>query len=316
MKKRAPIELGHKMYLIDGYDLGFEGRTGTYVLPGDKTTLVETGPSPSVPRVLAGLADLDIPKEQIEYVVLTHIHLDHAGGAGLLLQECPNAQVIVHEKGRRHLADPSRLIKGARAVYGETFDELFDPIVPIPEEKLLTKADGDTLSIGANRTLTFYDTPGHAKHHLGIYDSLSDGLFIGDTAGIRYHQTEDVGLTFYLPTTSPNQFDPEAMQQSIDRFRDLNPSRLFFGHFGESKEIDQTFDQVSKWIPIFVSEAKDALEQGEGMVGIQARLQNRVSAYLSKRGVPDDHSVYEILKLDFEVCAMGLADYLQRKSRT
>ncbi|WP_281976154.1 MBL fold metallo-hydrolase [Halobacillus litoralis] len=315
MKKKAPIELENDIFLIDGFDLGFEGRTGTYVLMGEKITLVETGPSPSVSRILEGLHALDITPEQVEHIVLTHIHLDHAGGAGLLLRDCPNAEVFVHEKGKRHLANPSRLIKGARAVYGEAFNQLFDPIVPIPEEKLHSKTDGDILKISEKRTLTFYDTPGHANHHLGIHDSWSNGLFTGDTAGIRYHQTEDCGLTFYLPTTSPNQFDPEAMQQSIRRFREMNPACVFFGHFGESKEPGQAFDQVMEWLPVFVSEAKDALEMGEGLDGIQKRLHEQLTSYLREQGVPDEHSVYEILKLDIEVCAMGLADYIEKKSR-
>ncbi|MGR9047843.1 MBL fold metallo-hydrolase [Halobacillus faecis] len=316
MKKRAPMDLGNDVFLIDGYDMGFEGRTGTYVLLGDDITVVETGPSPSVPRVLAGLEELEIPKEKVAYVILTHIHLDHAGGAGLLLQECSNARVIVHEKGKRHLADPSRLIQGAKAVYGEAFDELFDPILPIPEERLETKTDGDTLTLSQNRKLTFYDTPGHAKHHLGIHDSQSNGIFTGDTAGIRYHQTEDHGLTFYLPTTSPNQFDPDAMLDCISRFRNMNPSCLYFGHFGKTDNPDQTFDQVSGWVPVFVSEAKDALEQGQGLDGVQERLHERVSSYLEEKGIPQNHEVYDILKLDIEVCSMGLADYLKKKSRT
>lgn len=314
MDKKAPIKLENDMFLIDGFDLGFEGRTGTYVLMGEDITLVETGPSPSVPRVLDGLKTLNIDPAEVKYVVLTHIHLDHAGGAGLLMKHCPNAKVIVHEKGKRHLADPSRLIKGARAVYGETFDELFDPIVPILEGKLLTKTDGETLQIAADRVLTFSDTPGHANHHLGIHDSLSNGIFTGDTSGIRYHQTEDHGLTFYLPSTSPNQFDPEAMESSIDRFRNMKPDRLFFGHFGETTEPDQTFDQVIEWLPVFTSEAKDALEQGEGIEGIQGRLYKRISSYLNDHGIPKEHEVYEILKLDIEVCSMGLANYWQKKA--
>ncbi|WP_226585612.1 MBL fold metallo-hydrolase [Halobacillus litoralis] len=316
MEKKAPMALGDDLYLVDGFDLGFEGRTGTYVFMEEEITLIETGPSPSVPRVLEGLKDLKRSPEDVRYIVLTHIHLDHAGGAGLLLQECPNAEVIVHKKGWRHLADPSRLIQGARAVYGENFDDLFDPIVPIPEERLMVKEDGDTLAISKRRTLTFYDTPGHAKHHIGIYDSLSEGLFTGDTAGIRYHQTADEGLVFYLPTTSPNQFDPDAMQRSINRFHELNPARVFFGHFGVTDDSEQAFNQVSEWIPVFVSEAKDALEQGEGMKGIENRIYQRVSSYLSENGIQPDHPVYEILKLDFEVCAMGLADYWKKQSRT
>ncbi|ARI79044.1 MBL fold metallo-hydrolase [Halobacillus mangrovi] len=313
METKAPIKLTHNMHLIDGFDLGFEGRTGTYVLQSEKLTLVETGPSPSVPRVLQGLKELSLRPEDVEYIILTHIHLDHAGGAGLLMKECPNAKVIVHEKGKRHLADPSRLIKGAKAVYGEKFNELFDPILPIPEENLIVKHEGDTLEIGSNRILTFYDTPGHAKHHLGIYDSFSNGIFTGDTAGIRYHQTENHQLTFYLPTTSPNQFDPDAMLQSIDRFRRLNPDRLYFGHFGESNQPKEAFDQVSLWIPVFVEEARQAVEQDEGLEGIEKRLYQKIRSYLKENNIPDDHPVYELLKLDIEVCAMGLADYLNKQ---
>ncbi|KHE72600.1 MBL fold metallo-hydrolase [Halobacillus sp. BBL2006] len=313
MEKRAPIHMSHDIQLIDGFDLGFSGRTGTYVLQAEKLTLVETGPSPSVPRVLEGLKELSLRPEDVEYIILTHIHLDHAGGAGLLMRECPNAKVIVHEKGKRHLADPSRLIKGAKAVYGEMFDQLFDPIVPIEEEKLLVKHEGETLEIGPDRTLTFLDTPGHAKHHLGIYDPYSNGIFTGDTAGIRYHQTEDYQLTFYLPTTSPNQFDPDAMLQSIDRFRRLKPDRLYFGHFGESQEPKRAFDQVSLWIPVFVEEAKKAMNKEEGLPGIEKRIFHRVHSYLKDHQIPEQHPVYEILKLDIEVCAMGLADYLNKQ---
>ncbi|HET7616397.1 MAG TPA: MBL fold metallo-hydrolase, partial [Bacillales bacterium] len=214
-----PIDLGNRIHLIDGFDLKTPGRTGTYVLQEEELTLVETGPSPSVPYVLAGLNDLGLDPAEVKYIIVTHIHLDHAGGAGLLLQHCPNAKVVVHPRGNRHLADPSRLVAGARQVYGEQFDELFDPIVPIPEDRLIVKDDGETLKIGAECTLRFYDSPGHAKHHFSIYDPVSNGIFTGDTAGVRYHQTQDQGLTFYLPSTSPNQFDPEAMLHSIERFR-------------------------------------------------------------------------------------------------
>ncbi|WP_079477288.1 MBL fold metallo-hydrolase [Halobacillus salinus] len=294
--------------LIDGYDMGFAGRTGTYVLQEETTTLIETGPSPSVQHIKKGLSELGIKTEEVERIVLTHIHLDHAGGAGLLLKECPNATIYVHPKGLRHLADPSRLEKGARAVYGEQFDDLFAPILPIPEERLVAVSEGDALEIGADRTLTFCDTPGHAKHHIAIHDSKTNGLFTGDTAGIRYHQTEDCGVTFYLPTTSPNQFDPEAMQQSIDRFSDMKCDYLYFGHYGTCDEPEVALAEVSRWIPVFVEEAKN----GSSVRAIEEGLMKRVSEHLRSRGVPDTHSVYQLLKLDMKVCAMGLVDYLQK----
>lgn len=137
-----PIDLGHRIQLIDGYDLGIPGRTGTYVIQEEQLTIVETSASPSVPYILEGFKALGINPSDLKYIILTHIHLDHAGGAGLLLESCPHAKVIVHPKGARHLARPERLIQGARAVYGDKFDELFDPIIPIPEDKLITKADG------------------------------------------------------------------------------------------------------------------------------------------------------------------------------
>src|SRR5699024_1559836 len=156
-----------------------------YVIGEEALTLVETGPSPSVKYIKQGMEDLGFTLDQVQYIIVTHIHLDHAGGAGLFIQACPNATIVVHPKGARHLADPKRLASSARAVYGDSFQELFEPIVPVPEERLLVKGEGDTLKIGPDCTLTFYDTPGHAKHHFSIYDPVSNGIFTGDTVGIR-----------------------------------------------------------------------------------------------------------------------------------
>ncbi len=313
MQQGKPIDLGNRLYLIDGMDMGVPGRTGTYVFKEDPVSIIETGPSLSVPHILEGLKQLNCHPEDIRYIIVTHIHLDHAGGAGLLLRECPQAQVVVHPRGARHLADPSRLIAGARAVYGETFDRWFDPIIPVPEERLLIKEDGETLAISNERTLTFLDSPGHAAHHFSIYDPLSKGIFTGDTAGVRYHQTEDHGLVFYLPSTSPNQFDPDAMLHSLGRFRRLELERIYFGHFGMSTDVAEVFSQVEHWLPLFVNAGEEALEHGEGENGIYRRLREQVQNYLREQGIPDDHEVYEIVSLDMNVCAMGIYDYLQKK---
>ncbi|WP_347861657.1 MBL fold metallo-hydrolase [Salimicrobium sp. PL1-032A] len=304
--KEQPVDLGKDIYLIDGYDMGFEGRTGTYVLNNKQVTLIETGPSSSVEKVKDGLEALDIALEDVKYIILTHIHLDHAGGAGLLLASCPHAEIVVHPKGKRHLVDPSRLVKGARAVYGEDFDRLFAPVVPIPEDRIIEKGEEDTLTIDQGRQLEFLDTPGHANHHIGIYDPLSNGLFTGDTAGIRYHQVE--GVTFYLPTTSPNQFHPEAMLAQIQRFRHLEPSRLYFGHFGMTEQPEQALREVREWIGIFLEIAKQQDKPEE----IEAKLLERIETYVKELGVPETHSLHDILQLDVRVCAMGLYDYLRK----
>ncbi|WP_315969674.1 MBL fold metallo-hydrolase [Numidum massiliense] len=310
--KGQPQALGHDTYLIDGFDLGMPGRTGTYVIQGEQLTLIETGPSPSIPYVLDGLHTLGIHPHEVTYIVVTHIHLDHSGGAGVLLKHCPNATVVVHPRGARHLADPARLIKSARSVYGDQFDALFAPIEPIPAERLLVKEDMETLPIGRDCKLQFLHTPGHAKHHFSIFDPLRKTVYTGDTAGIRYHQTRDCGLTFYLPTTSPNQFDPEAMQASLAKIRALNSETICFGHYGATKDVNEALDEVSAWIPRFVEAGEDALASGESVDGITVRLSQLVSDYLNAARIPSDHPVYDILTLDFAVCAMGIALYLQK----
>ena len=205
MEKEYPVKLNERMYLIDGYDLGVAERTGIYVIDEEELTIVETGPSPSIKHIKQGLEALGFTLDQVKYIIVTHIHLDHAGGTGLLLQECPNATVVVYRKGARHIANPERLIAGAKAVYGDKFESLFDPILPIAEDRLLIKGEGDVLKIGPACTLQFLDTPGHAKHHFSIYDPVSNGIFTGDTIGVRYKQLVADGIDLFLPSTSPNQ---------------------------------------------------------------------------------------------------------------
>ncbi|GAA0603990.1 MBL fold metallo-hydrolase [Virgibacillus siamensis] len=312
MEEKNPIQLDDRIHLIDGFDLGKPERTGTYVIEEDELTLVETGPSPSVKYIKKGLSMLGFSLEQVKYVIVTHVHLDHAGGAGLLLRECPNATVIVHPRGSRHLADPKALAAGARAVYGDSFSELFDPIVPVPEERLLIKKDGETLKIGANCTLEFLDTPGHSKHHFSIYDPISNGIFTGDTVGIRYEQLAKQGIDFFLPSTSPNHFDPEAMHESIDRIRSLGVDRIYFGHFGMTNRVEAALSQVSEWLDIFMGISEGVKAEGKGYDVLAERLLSRVKEYLNGIGVPSDHDVFVLINLDMQVSALGIIDYFQK----
>ncbi len=252
MRKNEPIQLNDRIHLIDGYDMGVAERTGTYVINEEELTIVETGPSPSVNYVKDGLKSLGFSLDQVKYIIVTHIHLDHAGGVGLLLQDCPNAQVVVHPRGARHLAEPERLIAGAKVVYGDRFSELFDPILPVSENRLLIKGEGGTLKIGPTCTLEFLDTPGHSKHHFSIYDPVSNGLFTGDTVGVRYSQLIRDGVQLFLPSTSPNQFDPEAMRGAIDRMLEMNLDAIYYGHFGMTNEPDRALRQVAEWLSVFM----------------------------------------------------------------
>ncbi|MFT4415198.1 MBL fold metallo-hydrolase [Fredinandcohnia humi] len=311
-----PIQLNERIYLIDVLDLGRKARTGAYIIKDEKVTIIETSATPSIPYILEGLQTLNIDPLDVQYIIVTHIHLDHAGGAGALVQHCPNANVVVHPKGARHLADPSRLIAGAKAVYGEAFGTLFNPILPIPEDKLLVKNDLDELQIGTNGSLVFYDTPGHANHHFSVFDPASNGIFTGDTIGIYYHELKKDQIDFYLPTTSPNQFNPDAMLASAERIKNLGVTYVYFGHYGMSTNVEDVYNHLQYWLPIFVDAGKTSIEENPKASpvvhkeNVKQKLFGAVSTYLDSLHVSRDHDVYDILHLDLDICAMGIVDYL------
>ncbi|MFC4024810.1 MBL fold metallo-hydrolase [Oceanobacillus longus] len=312
MREKDPIRLDNRIYLIDGFDLDVSNRTGTYVINEEHLTLVETGPSPSIKYIKAGLSDLGHSLDEVRYIIVTHIHLDHAGGAGLLIRECPNAKIIVHPRGARHLADPKNLAAGARAVYGESFSELFDPIIPVSEDRLLIKGEGDTLEIGPECILEFWDTPGHAKHHLSIYDPVSNGMFTGDTVGVRYEQLLLDGVQLFLPSTSPNHFNPNDMEASINRIRDKKLNRIYFGHFSMTEEVDEALNQVSGWLETYMEVGEQAAIEGRGYDTISQRLLEKVRIHLREKGIEDEHEVYILINLDLQVGALGIIDYFKK----
>lgn len=316
---KKAVKLLENLFLIDGHDLGKKQRTGTYVLKTeDSVVLIETSASPSVPFILEGLNELNIDLSLINYLIVTHIHLDHAGGAGLLMQSLPNAQLLVHPKGKRHLADPSRLILGAKAVYGNNFDRLFDPIVPVPQERMMAMEHGSTVSLSPTHELVFYDTPGHANHHLSIWDRSNRCLYTGDTAGVFYPQLLPYGVDFILPSTSPNQFDPDKMRASLRLYESLEPRYIAFGHYGLHSSPKTVFNEVDKWLERFLEIGSRAANDEtllDGKVSMTAgQLYQIVQAFLMEKGVPSDHPVFEIIQLDLHVCAMGLSDYFQKRT--
>lgn len=312
MKEKAPIQLMNGVHLIDGFDMDIPSRTGTYVIDEEELTLIEVGPSPSVKHIKKGLEELGHTLDEVKYVIVTHVHLDHAGGAGFLLEQCPNASLIVHPRGGRHLIDPSKLAAGARAIYGESFSDIYDPIVPVPEERVVEKSEGDTLQIGPDRTLEFWDTPGHAKHHFSIYDPVSNGMFTGDTTGVRYELLLKDGVEFYLPTTSPNHFNPNDMHASIKRIQEKQVDRIYFGHFGMSVNPVEALGQVAEWLDVYVEVAEEVIDEGGDYNQIASRIMERVRNYLRGFGIPDDHDVYIIINLDIQISALGIVDYFKK----
>ena len=203
---------------------GFPGITGAFVVRGEKTALIETGPKSSLDHLLRGLAAAGI--DGVDYVVVTHIHLDHAGAAGTLAARWPDAQVVVHPVGAPHLADPSKLWSSAARIYGDAMEALWGGIDPVPAERLVEVADGDTIDLGGV-TLRVIESPGHARHHHSYLDESTGTLFSGDALGVRL---PDLGVI--RPATPPPEFDLEAAIASIGRIRDARPARLCFTHFG------------------------------------------------------------------------------------
>jgi glyoxylase-like metal-dependent hydrolase (beta-lactamase superfamily II) len=245
--------LGHDVYEIDTRMAGYQGITAGYLIRADRPCLVETGTGPSAPVVRDALTELGIGPGDLATVVVTHIHLDHAGGAGDIAALYPNAEIVVHERGARHLADPSRLMASARTVYGAALDELFGEMAPTPAGRIRTVEERGTIDLGGGRRLDSHYSPGHAKHHVGLIDSASGDLYVGDAAGVYIPETGDL-----RPATPPPDFDLAAALDSLRIFAALRPTRLLFSHYGPVDAVDQALDRSAEEITLWVEETRRA----------------------------------------------------------
>jgi glyoxylase-like metal-dependent hydrolase (beta-lactamase superfamily II) len=256
----------HHEHGIHTIDAGYlrPGLAAVHLIAQDgPAALVDTGTRHSVPHLLASLAELGLGPDAVDYVIATHVHLDHAGGAGALLAACPNARLVVHPKGARHLIDPAKLIAGSIAVYGEAlFHRLYGDILPAPAGRVIEADDGYRIDFHG-RVLTFIDTPGHARHHFCIHDSASNSIFTGDTFGISYREFDVSGQPFIFPTTTPVQFEPEALHASIDRLLALNPSAAYLTHYGRVTGLSRLAVDLHELIDEFVRLARAAAGVGE-----------------------------------------------------
>jgi len=209
--------------VIDTRMHGLPGITGAFLITDEKTALIETGPKSTVEHVLTGLRDAGI--ESLDWIIVTHIHLDHAGAAGTLAKHFPEARVAVHEVGARHLVDPSKLWSSATRIYGDAMERMWGGIDPLPEERIVSLSDGDKIELGAT-TFQAVDTPGHAGHHHAFLDASSGVAFVGDALGVRL---PDVGVM--RPATPPPEFDLELAVSSIERISELEPTEIYLTHF-------------------------------------------------------------------------------------
>lgn len=284
------------------------------LVDGDHAAFIDTGTSFSVPNLLAALAAQDLAPEAVDWVILTHIHLDHAGGAGQLIAALPRARVLVHPRGLAHMVDPTKLIEATRAVYGDAhYAEMYGEILPIPAARIEAVADGQRVALGA-RTFEFLHTPGHALHHVCIVDREAAIAFTGDTFGLSYREFDTATGPFIFATTTPSQFDPVQLHASVDRVVQCRPSSAYLTHYSRVDGIEALAADLHADIDAFVDIARRAPETPDRPKFIEPRLFEHLEARLAAHGYTGGSArAHELLDADVSLNADGLHAWLSRR---
>lgn len=306
-------------YGISAVDSGYlrSGLDAIHLIVDEgRCAIVDTGANSSVPRIMEALAAKRVGPEAVDFVVLTHIHLDHAGGAGLLMARLPNAMLTVHPHGARHMADPSRLMQGTIDVYGEqSAKAMYGELVPVPNARILETPHGSSIRF-AGRELLFLDTPGHARHHVSIVDSRSGHVFSGDTFGLSYRELDCDGKQFVFPTTSPVQFDPDAEHRSLDLLLSHKPAAIYVTHFSRVHEVQRLASDMHRLVDAHAELAlalRDAgPERGRLLQeGVTELVFGEAERYRWK--LPAER-ILEVFSNDIELNALGLEAWLDAQT--
>lgn len=299
-------DLPDDLKLIDDMHLGQPYVIATYLLLGDEPALVDSGPASVLPTLEAGLAEHGMRFDDIRVLLLTHIHLDHAGATGTLVQRYPHLRVYVHERGAPHLIAPERLLRSAERLYGDDMARLWGEFLAVPEANITTLTGGETLHLG-KRTMRVYDSPGHASHHVMYFDEASRAAFVGDTGGARMP-----GSPYVRPPTPPPDIDLEAWRRSLDTLRDLDPSLLLLTHFGPADDpqahIAAFWARLLRW----AEEVRHGLSLDLDEPAQIARLQALADAELRAVGGTDAASYQRATPLDQSW--QGLARYWRKRA--
>jgi glyoxylase-like metal-dependent hydrolase (beta-lactamase superfamily II) len=312
--EEAPVvfQVADGITAIDTFMGGRARYTAAYLLDAGEPTLVETGPSTSVEPVTAALDHLGVEPRALAHIVLTHIHLDHAGGVGQLAERFPMSTVWVHERGATHLVDPSRLVASTARVWGEReMRELFGPAQPVSDERVRPLHDADVIHMG-DRELTVLDTPGHASHHVALVDSRTGAVFTGDALGIHVPD-----LPVLRPATPPPEFDLERYIASIEHIRAAARSILLFAHFGPLHDVDATCELAIRRVRDWARVVEDALRETEDPDELANRLESAAledietgsEASLDLEMLEDRLRLLSSIRMN----ALGLARYWQKR---
>jgi hydroxyacylglutathione hydrolase len=311
------FDYGHGISAVDSvYDRRMQTAIHLLVEEG-RAAVIDTGTAHAVPHVLKALEEKGVAPEAVDYIVLTHIHLDHAGAAGQLMARFPNARLTVHPRGARHMADPSRLLGATRDIYGaEETRRVYGEVLPVPKDRIVETPEGATLRL-AGRELLCLDAPGHARHHVVVRDGKTGHFFAGDTFGLSYRELDRDGRQFSFPTSSPSQFDPPALHRSIDRMLSYGPSALYVTHFGRLTNLTVLAADLHRLIDAHAALAERCRNAGaerkrlliEGVSALVLAEHERQNWHLPRE------KTLEIFALDIELNAQGLEFWLDAEGK-
>jgi glyoxylase-like metal-dependent hydrolase (beta-lactamase superfamily II) len=308
--------LGHGVHVVD---TGFhrDDFDAAYLIVQDaRAAFIDTGTNHSVPRLLAALEALGLTRQSVDWVIPTHVHLDHAGGVGALVRELPQARVLVHPRGARHLIDPSALYAGALAVYGQAeMDRNYGTLVPVEAARVVSSTDGGSVTL-AGRALVTIDTPGHARHHHCIWDEASRGWFTGDTFGLSYREFDGPAGAWILPTTTPVQFEPDALQASIERLMASDPQCMYLTHYGRVTGVPRLAELLLGQLGELVARARALQHAPQRTQALrEAVLDVHLSSLAAQGTAMPRERAQALLELDVTLTVQGIEAWLDRDAR-
>jgi glyoxylase-like metal-dependent hydrolase (beta-lactamase superfamily II) len=316
------------MPTVIDYEAGISAIDSGYVRPrfdaihliveDNHAALVDTGTNDSLPRVMDALNAKGISADRVEWVILTHVHLDHAGGAGAMMARFPHARLAVHPRGVRHMVDPTRLMQGTMAVYGEaTARRLYGELLPIGRERIHEMAHGAMLRLGG-RELTFLDTPGHARHHLCVVDSRSGHIFAGDSFGLSYRELDDGPRQHVFPSCAPVQFDPGAFHKTLDSLMSYKPGAIYVTHFGQLRDVPRLAADMHRLVDSLAAIGLKHRDAGRDRCKhLEKALAELVLQEARKQNWPlAADKVLELLRADIGLNAIGLEAWLDAGARS
>ena len=307
-------DLGSGLRAVDTMTAQMSKVTAGYLIDAPRPTLIECGPALSIDNVINALHDLGLDAGDLAYLVLSHIHLDHAGGAGDIAKAFPSATIVVSEIGARHLVDPERLNASSRRVYGELMDTVYGDCTPIEAQRVRGVADGERLDLGGGRALQLLHTPGHAKHHIAAFDADTGALFVGDSVGVKMP-----GMHTIRPATPPPDFDLVLAERTLHRYRDLDPAVVYLAHYGAVDPPMESLQEASDRLALWAETAEAAYNQHSELDHIADTLAQRFADEVPEDS-PDDPEASKRVQLlsGFRSNAMGFLRYftLRDEGRT